>query len=79
MNTQDKPRVIVRLESQYGRDRIFPVNPNAQVLANIAGTKTLEPRVLRDAIALGFAIQVDGEDAAQRVAQLIRPFVKESA
>ena len=73
-------RIVVRLVSQYGVDRIFPVCSNASRFAAIAGTKTLSPAVLAQVFKLGFAINV-GNDLwhEQRVAGMMEPFMKEAA
>lgn len=52
--------VIVRVETKYGVERIYPVNPAAHALAQLAGTKTLSRANLalaRD--VLGFEIAED--------------------
>lgn len=52
--------VIVRVETKYGVERIYPVNPIAAALAQLAGTKTLaraDLAIARD--VLGFEIVED--------------------
>lgn len=51
-------RVIqVQVKSVYGNTLIYPVNEAAQLIANIAGTKTLSNANLACAERLGFTIQ----------------------
>ena len=45
--------VLVRFDRVYGNLVCYPSNQQAEVLARIAGTKTLLPRTLAGARALG--------------------------
>lgn len=49
--------VLVRFDRVYGNVVCYPANQQAEVLARIAGTKSLLPRTLAGARALG--LQVD--------------------
>lgn len=44
---------VVTVRNVYGVNKIYPANDVAQVLADIAGTKTLERRVIKLADKLG--------------------------
>lgn len=65
-------KILVSLRSVYGSTKIYPVNEEAVALARIAGTKTLEPRVLAIAIRhMGATVQVHGESRAEELFGLI--------
>lgn len=52
--------VVVRVERVYGTEKVYPVNPAAHAIAQIAGTKTLRREdlaIARD--VLGFQIVED--------------------
>lgn len=49
-------KVEVRFDRVYGNPVCYPVNEAANVLASIAGTKTITPRVLELAGALGLEV-----------------------
>lgn len=51
--------ILVRFDRVYGRVSCYPVNPAAALLAQIAGTKTLSPMVLRMARELGHELVVE--------------------
>ena len=53
MNEQ---RVLVQFKDQYGRTVCHPVNEQAKVFAEIAGTKTLTWHTLKGIDYLGFKI-----------------------
>jgi hypothetical protein len=53
-------RLQVNLRSVYGEIKIYPANAAAHYLAQIAGTKTLTHRVLRNAIEMGCEVEVLG-------------------
>lgn len=50
--------VVVEIKTQYGCERIFPVNDTAQMFATLAGSKTLSHNDLRLVKGLGFSIVV---------------------
>lgn len=52
--------VVIRVTSQYGNLRAFPVGPMAEGFARIAGTKTLSINALREIIDLGLPVMADG-------------------
>lgn len=54
--------VLVRFDRVYGNVVCYPANQQAEVLARIAGTKTLLPRTLAGARALG--LQVSAESSS---------------
>lgn len=51
--------MLVRFERVYGRVACYPANPAAALLAQIAGTKTLSPMVVRLGRELGHEIIVE--------------------
>lgn len=52
----------VQQRDQYGQKVYHPVNSVAQAFAEIAGTRTLTPRVLQLAEGLGFVIEPQATD-----------------
>lgn len=61
----------VILKSVYGKPMLYPANEAALALADIAGTKTLDPKVLRIARdRLGMKVVTLEQDKAQVVALL---------
>jgi hypothetical protein len=52
--------VRVELKSVYGNIMAYPANPAAEHLAAIAKTRTLGPRELARAEAMGCAVEVMG-------------------
>ena len=54
--------VLVNLKNEYGIERVYPANDNAECLAAIADTITLTPRTLRYAAQLGLEIQLAERD-----------------
>lgn len=55
MNTSIKLKVTAR--TNYGADLIYPMNPAAKLLAEIAGTRTLTPHALRLARSMGMEVE----------------------
>lgn len=54
----------VRLREVYGRPTVYPVNPQAKLLAQLADTKTLTPHALNIARKMGFTVEyVPAQDA----------------
>jgi hypothetical protein len=47
----------VEIRSVYGEDKVYPVNNQAQMLANIAGTTTLTTKTLLLAGKMGFRVE----------------------
>lgn len=56
--------VLVRFDRVYGNVVCYPANQQAEVLARIAGTKTLLPRTLAGARALGLQV-MEMQDSGQ--------------
>tara|TARA_R100000781_G_C4058612_1_gene120247 strand:- start:253 stop:441 length:189 start_codon:yes stop_codon:yes gene_type:complete len=50
--------IIVKIVSEYGQNRVYPVCKRAKIFATIAGTKTLTDQAVKEIKNLGFAIQV---------------------
>lgn len=50
--------VQVRISNQYGNRRIFPVNAQAKIFAEIAGQKTLSDNHIKLIKELGFDVEV---------------------
>lgn len=48
----------VQIKEVYGNTTIYPLNEQAQVLAQIAGTKTLTPQTVKLAKLLGFHFEI---------------------
>jgi len=48
----------VTVKPIYGIDKLYPVNTPAELLARIAGTKTLTLQTLETALELGFELVV---------------------
>lgn len=48
--------IQVEVRTVYGVDKIYPVNEAAQILASIAGTKTLSAQTIEYANALGLEV-----------------------
>jgi hypothetical protein len=49
--------LVVKLQSVYGKQVIYPVNAQAKIFASIAGTKTLSSAVITQAAQLGYSIR----------------------
>ena len=50
--------IKVRIVSQYGNDRIFPVCEKAKKFCSIAKTSTLTDEAIKDIKALGYKVEV---------------------
>lgn len=57
---------VIRVTSQYGNLRAFPVGPMAEAFARIAGSKTLSINALREIIDLGLPVMADGSSTDLR-------------
>lgn len=65
--------IMVRLGEQYGRPVLHPACTKAQALADIAGTRTLTPQVLRIAKErLGITVLAP-DFSAEKVRKLLDP------
>jgi hypothetical protein len=51
--------ITVRIKDVYGIQQVYPVSREAQLLAQIAGTKTLQPNVIAAVKQLGYTINVE--------------------
>lgn len=61
----------IEVREVYGKTLLYPVNDAAMALARIAGTKTLEPRVLKEAKQhLGATVLVNERHVAMVAAML---------
>lgn len=60
--------VLVRFDRVYGNVVCYPSNQQAEVLARIAGTKTLLPRTLAGARALGLQVEEQHGPAQSQLA-----------
>lgn len=49
--------LVVKLKNVYGKQVIYPVNAQAKLFAQIAGTKTLSGAVITYAAQLGYEIK----------------------
>lgn len=49
--------IQIQARTVYGQRKIYPMNRAAEILARIAGTKTLSQQNLKDAEALGLRIE----------------------
>lgn len=58
--------VVIRVTSQYGNLRAFPMGPMAEGFARIAGQKTLSINSLREIIDLGLHVMADGSSTDLR-------------
>jgi hypothetical protein len=50
--------VRVELMDIYGTTKAYPRNPQAELIARIAGTKTLTKSVLSNTLALGCTVEI---------------------
>ena len=55
--------VIIAIRSIYGNVKAWPINHNAKLFAEIAGTKTLTIATLARISALGFQIELVNPDS----------------
>lgn len=63
--------VLVRFDRVYGNVVCYPSNQQAEVLARIAGTKTLLPRTLAGARALGLQVEEQHGPAQSQLADFL--------
>lgn len=50
--------IIVEVRDVYGQSKIYPVCGEAQIFAEIAGTKTLLPKTIQLVKMLGYEVKV---------------------
>lgn len=62
MNDNTRGTIEVLVKDQYGRQTYHPANRDAELLAQLAGTKTLTTAALKCAMALGYAIEYQREE-----------------
>ena len=55
-----RQEITIRIKDQYGKNVAVPVCKEAITFAQIAGTKTLTPRVLSAINSLGYVINIKG-------------------
>lgn len=63
--------VLVRFDRVYGNVVCYPANQQAEVLARIAGTKTLLPRTLAGARALGLQVEEQNGPAQSQLTDFL--------
>jgi hypothetical protein len=51
--------VKVQIVDVYGKPTYYPTNHNAEMLAHIAGTKTLTPQTLKLAHDMGMVVEAE--------------------
>ena len=58
MNENQNNTIIVEVRDVYGQSKIYPVCGEAQIFAEIAGTKTLLPQDIKRIQMLGYEVKV---------------------
>jgi|TARA_A200000159_G_scaffold148517_1_gene156319 hypothetical protein len=58
--------IVVKQKSVYGEDKIYPVCEHAQMLAELAGTKTFTPRAIKLIKNMGIDILLEELKPAHR-------------
>lgn len=61
-------KITIRLDKNYGSWVVYPVCQKAKQFAAIAGTKTLKKHTLKQIQALGYDIEVSGDQITWQVA-----------
>ena len=56
--------IIVEVRDVYGQSNIYPVCGEAQIFAEIAGTKTLLPKTIQLVKMLGYEVKVKQREIA---------------
>jgi len=56
--------LIVEVRDVYGQSKIYPVCGEAQIFAEIAGTKTLMPKTIQLVKMLGYEVKVKQREIA---------------
>jgi len=56
--------IIVEVRDVYGQSKIYPVCGEAQIFAEIAGTKTLMPKTIQLVKMLGYEVKVKQREIA---------------
>ena len=57
----EEKTIIVKKDSSYGNNYIYPVCPKAKLFADIAGNKTLLPDVIELIKKLGYNLTTESE------------------
>jgi hypothetical protein len=57
--TTTLPVCMIELRSVYGEWKVYPIGYEAKQFAEIAGTTTLTPRVLRSIERLGYRLMIE--------------------
>lgn len=66
--------VVLKGVTQFGQDRMFPVNKTAELLAKLTGKKTFDVADVRVILELWYALETIGdEDLWKRQEQLYKP------
>lgn len=52
-----RPVIQIQVRSVYGNQQAYPANKAAEILANIAGTKTLSRQTLAQIKELGYEVE----------------------
>ena len=58
MNEYQNNTIMVEVRDVYGQSKIYPVCMEAQIFAEIAGTKTLLPQDIKRIQMLGYEVKV---------------------
>jgi hypothetical protein len=58
MNENQNNTIMVEVRDVYGQSKIYPVCMEAQIFAEIAGTKTLLPQDIKRIQMLGYEVKV---------------------
>ena len=58
MNEYQNNTIMVEVRDVYGQSKIYPVCGEAQIFAEIAGTKTLLPQDIKRIQMLGYEVKV---------------------
>lgn len=53
------PVIHVEVRDVYGTPKVYPADPTARDLADLAGTRTFTPRALATIRRLGYVVEVD--------------------
>lgn len=56
--------IKVSVRNVYGNETVYPVCPQAKLLSQLAGTKTLTPEALRTISDLGYSIEIENTSTA---------------
>ena len=51
-------KITVKIKSVYGEEKVYPVCPDAQAFANLAGTRTLTLGTIEQIKRLGYKVEL---------------------